>query len=376
MIAGPPNLAVALAAGAVGVAVVLAVFLSAVATVVVPRGVPVRLTRAVFAAWKRVFALRSRPARTFEQRDRAMALYAPVSLVSLPLVWLAVVGVGYTAIFWALGAGSLRDSVLLSGSSLLTLGFVPAPDLATTFVAFSEAGVGLVLVALLITYLPSMYAAFSRREMLVTANAIAAGTPPSAVEMLERFHLLSHLDQLPDEVFRPWTGWFADVEESHTSLSALVFFRSPDPGRSWVTAAGVVLDAAAIRSSAIDLPRSPPAELCLRSGFLCLRSIANSLDIDHDRDPRPDDPISVTREEFDAACRRLAESGAPMRSDAEAAWAAFAGWRVNYDLVLVSLAALTQAPFATWSSDRSLTRQRRRPSLGGQVGHRLTPWRR
>ena len=32
----------------------------------------------------------------------------------------------------------------------------------------------------------------------------------------------------------------------------------------------------------------------------------------------------------------------------------FAGWRVNYDTVLLELAELTDAPYAMWSSDRGV----------------------
>jgi len=44
----------------------------------------------------------------------------------------------------------------------------------------------------------------------------------------------------------------------------------------------------------------------------------------------------------------------PVKPDREQAWRGFAGWRVNYDAVLLALAALTAAPPARWSSDRSL----------------------
>src|SRR5713101_3767230 len=111
-----------------GAAVVAATFLSAITTVVVPRGVPVRLTRIVFLLVRQVFALRSRFADTYEERDRAMALYAPLSLITLPVVWLAVVLGGYTAVFWGLGVHSLRTAFVTSGSSLLTLGFARVPD--------------------------------------------------------------------------------------------------------------------------------------------------------------------------------------------------------------------------------------------------------
>lgn len=46
-------------------------------------------------------------------------------------------------------------------------------------------------------------------------------------------------------------------------------------------------------------------------------------------------------------------AGIPLRPDREQAWQDFAGWRVNYDRVLLVLSALTMAPYAPWSSDRS-----------------------
>jgi hypothetical protein len=76
--------------------------------------------------------------------------------------------------------------------------------------------------------------------------------------------------------------------------------------------------------------------------------------IPFDPNPRPDDPISISREEFDRACDRLAESGLPLRRDRDLAWRDFAGWRVNYDSVLLDLARLTMAPpDVPWSTDRS-----------------------
>ena len=45
----------------------------------------------------------------------------------------------------------------------------------------------------------------------------------------------------------------------------------------------------------------------------------------------------------------------PLKADRDQAWRDFAGWRVNYDSVLVPLAGLVMAPYAPWSSDRSLS---------------------
>jgi fumarate reductase subunit D len=349
------------AAFAAGAAWVGAVFLSAISTVVVPRGVPVRLTRIVFLTMRRFFNVRSRLASSYEERDRALALYAPLTLIVLPVVWLAMTCVGYMAMFWALGVRPVRQAVVESGSSLLTLGFARAPDLPTTVLAFTEAILGLILLALLITYLPSMYGAFSRREHGVAMVEIQAGSPASPAEMLQRFTTIKGLDKMEQEVWRPWLDWFVDIEESHTSFAGLPFFRSPQPNRSWITAAGVVLDTAAIYASTVDAPRSPAAELCIRSGYLCLRRIGDFYGIPYDPAPGPTDPISIGREEFDAVYMRLATGGVPVRADRDQAWRDFAGWRVNYDAVLVIMAGFVMAPYAPWISDRSPALQHRPP---------------
>jgi hypothetical protein len=243
---------------------------------------------------------------------------------------------------------------MLSGSSIYTLGFAVPPNLPTMVLTFSEAGLGLVLLAMLISYLPSMYQSFSRREAAVAALDVRADTPPTATAMLIRVARIEGWERL-DNLWRDWETWFVDVTETHTSLPALVFFRSPHWEHSWVTASGAVLDGASLFASTVDRARSPDAELCIRAGYVALRRIADFFGIEYDPDPHwPDTPISIDRREFDEVCRRMVEAGVPLRDDLEQAWRDFAGWRVNYDRVLLSLASLTMAPYAPWSSDRSI----------------------
>jgi hypothetical protein len=336
-----------------GLVLVLVALDSAVRTFVLPRGAVVPYTRLVFVLVRRVFDLRLRFASTYEARDRVMALYAPVTLLILPFTWLTLVTVGFTGVLRALGVAPWRTAFTESGSSLLTLGFVRPHNLPTTVLSFAEAVIGLGLIALLIAYLPTIYGAFSRREVEVAALATRAGTPPSAVELLVRTHRIGKLAELTHLWVR-WQEWFAELEETHTSLAAVVFFRSPRSERSWVTASGAVLDSAALLNSVVDVPRNPEASLCIRSGYLALRSVGDFFDVAYDPDPQPDDPISIAREEFDAACDALAEAGVPLNADRDQAWRDFSGWRVNYDTVLLALAALTVAPYAPWSSDRSI----------------------
>jgi hypothetical protein len=341
------------AAVVVGAAVALWVVGSALRTVVLPRGEPVPLTRAVFLSVRRLFDLRLRNVASYTERDRVMARYAPVSLLVLPGVWVALVILGFGGVFWGLGVDPVVTAFELSGSSLLTLGFLRPEDGQGHVAAFVEATIGLGLVALLISFLPTIYAAFQRRELAVARLATRAGDPPSSLELIERHHRLARLDAL-DDIWDDFESWFAELEETHTSQPSLVFFRSISHDRSWITSAGVVLDAAAFRASTLHLPRNPQAELCLRAGFLSLRRIAAYFDIPVQHDPQPDDPISVTREEFLAAYERLAANGVPVRPDRERCWRDWAGWRVNYDAPLLGLAGLTMAPYAVWSSDRSI----------------------
>lgn len=340
------------------VAFLIAVFLlgatvfSATKTVILPRGVSNLLSGFVFRWTRRIFDVLAHPRRTYDARDRVMALYGPVSLLLLPAVWVSLVLVSYALLFWAFGYGDLAEAVWVSGSSLLTLGFAPIETTGLRILAFSEATLGLGIVALLISFLPSLYANFSAREVQVAMMEVRAGTPPSAVVFIQRAFRIGWLDDL-HETWLDWERWFATIEESHTSYPALNFFRSPQPQHSWITAAGAALDAAALFDSVVDRPRQPSSNIMIRAGYLALRRICDVFGIEYDDDPQPGDPIAITKEEFMAACAELQEAGVPLCSDLEQAWLDFAGWRVNYDTPLLRLAEILMAPTAPWSSDRS-----------------------
>src|SRR5262249_62242894 len=135
-----------------------------------------------------------------------------------------------------------------------------------------DAPMGRFLVPPPLAYLPPWSAPFPRRETLVTLLEVRAGSPPAALTMLTRYHLIHGLDHLTD-MWEAWEVWFAELSESHTSLPAVVFFRSPQPEHSWITAAGAVLDTAALAQAIVDIPPNPKASLRIRAGYLALRRI-------------------------------------------------------------------------------------------------------
>jgi len=340
-----------------GLGVVISTFFSALSTFVLPRSARSQLNRFLFATLRRVFELLMRFVKTFEQKDSIFAYYAPIGLMLLVPTWYVLMIIGYAAIYWSLGVGDLFTALRLSGSSLLTLGFASSESFPVNLLIFSEATLGLILVALLIAYLPTMYSAFSRREEFVNLLEVRAGAPPSSIEMLLRFHRIHGLERLA-EYWSSWEVWFADLEESHTTLPALVFFRSPRGNQSWITAAGTILDCAALTLSALDVSYTPTAALCIRAGFLSLRKISDYFDIPYPHDPHfPDVPISISRDEFESVLNQLSEAGLPLKPDRDQAWQDFAGWRVNYDHTLLALCNLIMAPPAFWSSDRMPSRK-------------------
>lgn len=249
---------------AAGLGVSLWVLRSAIRTVVLPRSESVPLTRLVFLNLRRAFDLMAREQRSYEARDRVMAFYAPLGLMLLAATWALCVILAFTLVFWGLGTDPLRQAFVTSGSSFTTLGFAPPRDVPTDIAAVGEAIVGLGLVALLISFLPSIYGAFQRREVMVSMLQVRAGSPPTGVELITRLHSIGMLERdfgAAADLFKQWEAWFSDIEESHTSQGALPFFRSPQAHRHWVTASG--------RSSTARPSGSRPSRDLLRRTLRC-----------------------------------------------------------------------------------------------------------
>ncbi len=78
-----------------GVLIVMRTLYSAVRVLVLPRSARDAIAAVLFLGWRRVFDWRANRANSYEERDRIMAFYAPISLLSLPVLWLMLIGAGY-----------------------------------------------------------------------------------------------------------------------------------------------------------------------------------------------------------------------------------------------------------------------------------------
>jgi hypothetical protein len=335
-----------------GLAVValFATFLSILRTVVLPRGVPARLARVTFLAVSAILLLRLRfgaHRNEYATRDRVLALEGPLGVFGQLLVWSSLLIICFAALFWSLTeAGGVGHSIALAfelaGSSMLTLGTESPHGLAPQCLSFVAAGVGLVLLALVISYLPSLYGAFSQREALISKLVVRAGAPPTGARLLSRTWELERFDAL-DEVWESWENWFVELGESHTTFPLLGFFRSSHPNNHWVLASEAVLDGASLMLTTVDAPRQSRSELAVEAGVQALGLIADFLAIPHA--PPEDQPeIFLDRRTFDDGCDELVARGIPMHDDRDAAWADFRRARARYE------------PLLTWSSEIPLHR--------------------
>ena len=222
-----------------------------IGTVIVPRRIRSRIARALAIVVNGAFHFVADGFDSYEPRDRILAAQAPIQLIGQVVVWLAVYEVGFALLLWpTMNTGSLADAFTLAGASLCTLGYLAPHSGGAKGIVDIAALVGLGTVALQIGYLPTLYAAFNRREALVTMLDSRAGVPSWGPELLARTHYglgsgVSALGQLPG-LFEDWERWSADVSESHATYLPLTNFRSPRPLSSWLTAQLAVLDAAAL----------------------------------------------------------------------------------------------------------------------------------
>ena len=337
---------------AVGLGLLLLTGSSVIKTLLIPRnlssGISTAVGRSVLAAYR----LRTARIDDLHRREKILGSGAPAFLFALLVSWIACLYAGYALVLVPFAQDDIVRAMRLSGSSLFTLGFATPGGPAPYGIVFAAAISGLVVIALMIGYMPTLYAAYNRRETLVIMLEALSGKPPWGPELLARQQLIGNTSYLP-RLYERWTEWAADISESHTTYQTLVYFRSRYPQQAWPLALLAVLDAAALHLSLN--PQSAPAEArpLLRVGYVTMRAIARMLGIGVNDDPHPDDPLVLTRDDFDEAVQHLAEAGWTFERPPGEAWMHFRGWRVNYEAAAHGIAAYLDLPPALWSGPRA-----------------------
>ena len=352
-----------------GLALVLTTAKSVVNTIILPRSVSSKITYRVWLILHSLFMAVVRRMRRYESKDRLLAYSSPVIIIATLVIWLLLFLVGYGLMFWPF-VPDLGTGFRLSGSSIFTLGVFSSTLPGPVALEYLSAATGLIVVALQIGYLPTIYGAYNRRETLVSALTARSGSPSWGPEILARHQLSLAAETLP-ALFASWENLAADIAETHTSYPWLIEMRSPNPLNSWVISLLAVMDAANLFITLSPGQAPASARQCLRMGFVGLRAIAKVSGVQVNDDPRPDDPIQLTFEQFAFGVEHIRRVGFPVERTAEEAWPDFRGWRVNYETAAYGIADRIIAVPAPWSGRRTyISREQAFDVLRNRPRHR------
>jgi hypothetical protein len=298
--------------------------------------------------WRAVAAVGGR-IRSERRREALLSTFAPVGLVILVLLWVGLVITGFGLVWLGVADGvagieGLGDALYFSGVVQLTVGFGEIVPLGTgpRFLALLQAGLGVLVTAMVIGFLPSLYGAYAERErMLLRLDDLSDErlTPVALVRSWTSGGDRTELDRGFDE----WERWTAMVMESHLTYPMLMWFRSQQRGQSWVTALGVVLDAATLVLVGTG-ERQGPAMRMYRRGTRAIDLLCRRTGL------RPvEGRASTTPEVFARVAGSLRATGLVQRPVEEAYEAAVA-LRAPYAGRLEALIDVTMSPRGFWPS--------------------------
>jgi len=244
------------------IVLILIVLIDAFETMLLPRRVrrQYRFARAFYVYSWDPWAAMARQIRSDKRRNTLLSLFGPLSIIVLIAIWAVAMIMGFALLHWAIGtplggqdgAAGLGTYAYFSGVTFFTLGYgdVTPVGLPGRFLAVVETGTGFGFLALVISYLPVLYQAFSRREIAISLLDARAGSPPTAGTLLGRLARFSDLERL-DQFLGEWERWAAEVLESQISFPVLSYYRSQHDNQSWLAALTAILDTSALVVAAV-----------------------------------------------------------------------------------------------------------------------------
>src|SRR5216110_458907 len=337
-----------------GIAIVAGILLDAFETIVLPRRITrtFRLTswfyRNTWVPWARGARRIKSPAR----REAVLGYFGPSSLILLLVLWAFGLIFGFALLQYGAGEHlqlsnervSFGALMYHSGETFFTLGYgdiTPISPLARAL-AVLEAGMGFAYLGVVIGYLPTIYSAFSRREIEISLLDARAGSPPSATELLTR--AVSSLDQgTLDRLFHDWERWAAEVLESHLSYPVLSFYRSQHSNQSWLGALTVILDATALVIAGMDGISSEQARWTFKMSRHAVVDLAQVVNAHYDGSA----PERLVGPDLALIRTRLAERGMQLRDSVEAEQK-LAQLRMQYEPYVIAIAKNLYISLPPW----------------------------
>jgi Ion channel len=356
---------------AIGLLLIVATLWEAFETIILPRRVTrrFRFTRVFFRTtwfpWRGV----ARRIRSPRRREGFLSVYGPLSILTLFALWATLLIFGFGLLTYArrgahAGGTSIQTCFYLSGTTFFTLGLgdVTPQSPLERFLAVVESGLGFGFLALVLSYLPVIYQAFSRREVSIVLLDARAGSPPTAAELLRR-HVGPHgLEELK-ELLHEWERWSAEILESHVSYPVVSYFRSQHNNESWVGALAAILDTSALLISHAEDACSRQARLTFA---ICRHTVVDLAQV-FSAAPALRMPDRLPPSELARLRSMLAQSGLQLRDSSEAN-KKLAHLREMYEPYLQALATFLYMELPPWILAKEITDNWRTSAWGRVAG--------
>jgi hypothetical protein len=371
---------------ATALAMIIIVFIDTFEVIILPRRVKhgYRLARLYYRpAWK-LWRSVARRLPAGRRRNGFLSIFGPLSLFGLLAIWAFVLIAGFALLHWSLKTavsetdGDFLGYLYFSGTTFFTLGYgdlVPKGDWSRGL-SVVEAGIGFGFLAIVISYLPVLYQAFSRREIAISLLDARAGSPSTASELLRRL-AKSGCKAGAGPLLAEWERWAAELLESHLSYPVLRFYRSQHDNQSWVGALTTMLDTSALVIAGVDGADTYQARLTFAMARHAAVDLAMLFEI-----PPPPPHDRLTEADFARLSESLREAGLEFRDKPEVVARALAELRALYEPFVIALAAQLEfalppfqperQPVDNWQTSAWMQRSpgfAGLPAANRQVGH-------
>jgi hypothetical protein len=334
------------------------------ATIILPRTVaPMRRLSGRFYKWS--WSLWAAVGRRIRRRELCLiflAVYGPLSIVILLVLWGGLIIVAFALIYLGLGprfqaaAGSVGFGTLfyLSASTFLTLGLgdVTSTDPIARLFILLEVGSGYMFLALIITYMPVLHQSYEAREVGNLLIHSRAGRPPGAIKLLRRYSGSDRAEALQGNL-REAERWMAEVLQSHLSHPVLSVYRAQHWGQSWLVSLTTVLDSCALLIAGGDGLPAAQARITYRMGLRLLKDLTAALSLTVD----PRCPGRLSTADLPALLAAVRGSDLPLTLKPGAATQVLRLVR-RYDVYLVTLSASLVIPLPSWVQPREAPREK------------------
>jgi Ion channel len=271
--------------------------------------------RSTWVPWRTI----ARHMTRSKSRETFLSIYGPLSLLFLFVFWAALLIFGFSLLYYSASradqpAPDFITCAYLSGTTFFTLGLGDVIPHAWNerWLAVTESGLGFGFFALVFSYLPVIYQAFSRREVSIVLLDARAGSPPTAAELLRRHAGRDGWNEL-QRLLRDWERGSAETLESHVSYPAVAYFRSQHDNESWLAALTAILDASAILMANVENECARQARLTFA---MCRHTVVDLAQL-FTAAPLSSVPDRLPPLELERLRATLREAGYPLRDTQE-----------------------------------------------------------